>query len=121
MSIESITISGTETQASSSRGRISGLRFSGYALLVMGFLWLIASALIFPVAITAAASRHSDTLPRKEAYDSQEFYDAFWSFAMRVRREPPWIVTPAVLMFAGGLLLSRYPARPPTAEDTNIA
>ena len=116
MSIESTTISDTLTKADALRRRVSGLRLTGYALLIIGFLWLLASALLFPVSITAAASRHSDTLPRKETYDSQEFYSAVWAFASRVRREPPWIVTPAVLMLAGGLLLSRYPARTPTTK-----
>jgi hypothetical protein len=56
-----------------------------------------------------AAARNWDSLRNRESDERRKsYYDpAVWSFAQLLREEPPWIITPAVLMLIGGLLLSR--------------
>ena len=87
-------------------------RVWGHVLLWFGFLWLVASTVLFGPGVLAKTSRFtSDGVPRKESYTQSELHDALWSLGQQVRHDPPWIFTPAVLMLGGGLLLARASAR----------
>jgi len=78
----------------------------------LGFLWLVASRVLFDPGVLAKTSRFtSDGVPRKESYTYSELHDAIWTFGRQIRDAPPWILTPAVLMLGGGLLLARASAR----------
>jgi hypothetical protein len=83
-------------------------RIWGHVLLWFGFLWLVASKILFDPGVFAETSRFtSDGVVRKETYTYSELHDAIWVFGRQIRDDPPWIFTPALLMLGGGLLLAR--------------
>ena len=95
------------------------LRFGGYSLLWLGFLWLTASAALLPINVQAAATRFmSDGFPNKESYTRREFVDALSGLARATNQELPWIFVPTLLMLAGGILLARSTS---ATNATNVA
>ena len=88
------------------------LRVIGYVILIAGFFWLCASAALLPINTMAASSRFmSDGFPRRETYTHTEILDVLSQLERDIRRGFPWIFTPALFMFVGGLILARTHAQ----------
>ena len=102
------------TELTQTQTRFSnGIRLLGYSLLLVGFLWLCASAVLLPVHVVAATSRFmSEGLPRKESYTYTEVFDALARLSHSIRDELPWVLPPALLMLCGGLFLAWTPKLP---------
>jgi len=107
MSLANRTSSDSPDEGDSSRSQKSRVRFTGHVLLILGFLWLLASAWLFPVSIMAESSHFTDSLPRKETYNRQELCNAIWDFAGRITQIRPGMITPAILMLVGGVMVGR--------------
>ena len=83
-------------------------RIVGHALLWLGFLWLMASRILFDAGVLAKKSRFtSDEIPPQESYTLSDMRNVVKKFGDQIRNDPPWLFTPATLMLAGGLLLAR--------------
>ncbi len=98
----------SETSTGQPKIAMKPYRIWGHALLWFGFLWLFASKVLFEPGLLAATARFtSDGVVRKESYTYSELHDAIYVFSRQIRDDPPWIITPALLMLGGGLLLAR--------------
>ncbi len=87
-----------------------GLRIAGHFLVIAGFVWLVASAILFQTLTYGAVSKQMDALPRQETYTRHEVYGQISSLARRMRERVPWIIEPAVMMLVGAYFLaSRRP------------
>jgi hypothetical protein len=83
------------------------MRIFGFTLLTIGFLWLCASFVLFRADVTATTSASLDVLTGRESFTRDEVFTIVTGHAQEMQRRAPWIFTPALLMFCGGILLSR--------------
>ena len=84
----------------------------GYLLLFSGFFWLAASRVAFgPLANAKAAGFASDAFSKQSSYEPRQVMELIQSFARMIDDNPPWMLTPGLLMLVGGLLLARASSR----------
>jgi hypothetical protein len=88
------------------------MRGIGWTLLVIGFLWLSTATPLLSANLTAAWSDLLGALAANPPLTTEQMAQEITANLDRFERRQPWIFTPACLMLAGGILLSRIPAKP---------
>jgi len=93
------------------------MRVLGFALLTIGFGWSCVSASFWHATISAATSNTMSLMGQRETFQRQDVFDLLYAQRSELRRQIPLIVAPGLLMFCGGILLSRRPPSPPASHD----
>jgi hypothetical protein len=97
------------------------MRTLGFTLLTVGFLWACASVFLFRASVIATTSVSLEVLEGRENFTRDEVFTIITHQGQETRRGAPWIFTPALLMFCGGILLSRHKHTLPAANSNSVS
>jgi hypothetical protein len=83
------------------------MRKSGFALLILGFLWLVYCATSIRPLARSIVVRQYDQLAKQKSFSLEQVQQNIRDPMFRLVDSIPWILPPAVLMLAAGILLDR--------------
>ena len=94
------------------------MRKLALALLIFGFIWLCGAAFYFDVDTARSSSHALDALPPKESFTRDEVMQHIRFIYRLLPDHAVWLVLPASMMLAGGLMLgfAARKARPSTHD-----
>jgi len=83
------------------------MRKIGYALLSIGFVWLLWCSLSIRPLARAIVIRHFEQLAGKETFTSEQVRQNIRTSTFELVDAIPWVLPAAGLMLVGGILLDR--------------
>ncbi len=83
------------------------MRLFGYALLSIGFIWLLLGACLVRPRARAIVSQHYEQVARQESFTLEQVQRHIREPVFELVDSMPWFALPGALMLAGGICLDR--------------
>ena len=83
------------------------MRKIGYALLIFGFIFLLAGVFLVRPAARAIVLRHYDHVSSQQSFTREQVQQQTREPVFELVDSMPWFVLPGLVMFIGGVCLDR--------------
>lgn len=83
------------------------MRLLGYALLSIGFLWLLDCQFCAGPRARTIVLHHYDQLPNQQSFTREQVEQSIRAPVFQLVDALPWLIWPGLTMLAGGILLDR--------------